>query len=199
MLIVNSPRELVLVIRLKGILVKAVSSRLECTPTKIPDTGLRLWASTTKPDILSESIWSPVAKQKVKPSNLLRSLLSTIASVKSIVYVVFGKRESRNCTFTFFPNALMVGAVFCGGEIITFSKLLSTSTISSKKSSTVGVVTLRASCSGMLFKYFGGIRSLGPPWGPWPLLAHPKMVNNDTDSIIKKVIIIYIFSFITII
>ena len=63
------------------------------------------------PDSFNVSIKSPVAKLKVNPLSSLRSLLSTIAVVKSIVYVVFGFNVSCSSTFTLCPAALMIASM----------------------------------------------------------------------------------------
>ena len=79
------PRLSVRATRSNGNFVKAESFRLECNPTRIPFIGSRLEASSTVPDTSIVSICVPVEKVKVKLPNGLPSLLSTIASEKSIV------------------------------------------------------------------------------------------------------------------
>ena len=79
------PRLSVRATRSKGSLVKAVSFRLACNPTSIPLIGSRLEASSTVPDTSIVSICAPVEKVNAKLPKGLPSLLSTIASEKSIV------------------------------------------------------------------------------------------------------------------
>ena len=81
----NLPLLSVLPTRSKGSVVNAVSVKLLCNPTKMPLRGSRFDASSTVPETVSVSIFSPVEKVKVKLSKALPSLLSVIASPKSMV------------------------------------------------------------------------------------------------------------------
>ena len=79
------PRLSVRPTRSKGKVVKAESCRLACRPTSIPFTGSRSAALSSVPATAIESIWSPVEKVKAKSYSGLPSLLSSMASEKSIV------------------------------------------------------------------------------------------------------------------
>ena len=109
------------------------------------------------------------------------------------MYVVFDLRESCKFTFTLCPEALIVGIFVCGGEITTFSNVLCTSTISSNVSCILLVDTLVAPFSGLHFNNFGGVVSLGPPCGPLPRLAQPRMVSMQNAIIDNILIVCFIY------
>ena len=115
------PRLSVRPTRSKGSVVKAESCRLECKPTSIPFTGSRSAALSRVPDTTIESMRSPVEKVKAKSYSGLPSLLSSMASEKSMVYVVLGFSVSTRLTTMRLPLALISGCSTCGGEITTFS------------------------------------------------------------------------------
>ena len=81
----NWPRLSVRPTRSNGKEVKAESAKLDCRPTSMPLTGSRLEALSTVPDAAIVSNRSPVEKVKVNCSSGLPSLLSWMASPKSMV------------------------------------------------------------------------------------------------------------------
>ena len=89
----------------------------------------------------------------------LPSLLSTMASLKSMVYVVFSFSESSSSMEMCRPEVLISGISICGGEIITFSCAFSTLISSSKVMVTFFACCCRAPMAGCMATIFGGVSS----------------------------------------
>ena len=81
----NRPYASDLAILCIGVLVNVESFKFECKPTSIPVTGSKFSAFSNTPPICSVSIEFPVAKEKLKLYSGFLSLLSDMASEKSIV------------------------------------------------------------------------------------------------------------------
>ena len=152
--------------------------------TVTPLTGSSVLQSWTMPVIIRESIVSPVEKTYVNPGNMLPSLLSAMASMKSRVYVMSGNRSSSKVTSTDLPRSLLLGARAWGGESTILDGALRTTYSSKVKTNLVSWVgTFTDICSGEKDTIRGGMVSLAPPVGAWVVFAHE--CENSTEPRIR--------------
>ena len=175
------PRLSVCVTRSNGSVWKAESARLRCRPTSIPFTGSRLSACSTVPATCMESMSGPVENVYVKFPSGLPSLLSTMASPKSTVYVVLGFSESASVTSTRRPLVFTSGASSCGGDTMTFSEAFSSLIISSNSRLMRLRRLLLAPGRGEALTKRGGVSSYGPPSGD-PGLAQAAKTAVSTSG-----------------
>ena len=117
----------------------------------------------------------------------LPSLLSSIASLKSTVYVTSLCRESNKVILIFFPAARTLATSNCGGEMTTFSLALANFTYSLKNMSIFFDFTFTALSAGLAPITSGGSSSYLPPSGV-PILAQDTMVSIVVSSSRKSMV-----------
>ena len=140
--------------------------------TVAPFIGCKVLQSCTIPVIIMESMVLPVENTSVYPGNMLPSLLSAMAFVRSSVYVLFESRSLSKYTTTPFPFSLNFGDFSRGGDR---KRLLGSFTVTYS----LNLISICGLCTGTPVSpgygftavMTGGIVSFGPPLGGVVVLA----------------------------
>ena len=115
----------------------------------------------------------------------LPSLLSSMASPKSMVYVVFSLSVSFSSTVIRLPPSLISGASNCGGDTITFDCASVSFMNSSKYMAMRFALTWVALSSGAECTTRGGSSSYHPPSG-LPMFAQEVKSRSISESLLTK-------------